>query len=391
MSTRIPITKPLFDIDEEKAVLEPIRSGWVVQGPMVAEFERRVAEHAGVSHAVATTSCTTSLHLALIAAGVGPGDEVILPSFTWISTANMVEYVGAKPVFCDIDLETYNIDASAIEPLITPNTKAILPVHLFGLCADMHPILDIAERRGLEVIEDAACAIDSWHDGRHAGSFGLAGCFSFHPRKVITTGEGGMLITNDDRVADLARKTRDHGAAISDLSRHTAAGGFLQPAFDLLGFNYRMTDLQGAIGVAQMGKLNAIQTRRRKLAARYDEALSTIPWIQRPVVPDLCRHGYQAYVCRFGPSEIDLADYTTLNERRNAWMSRMEQRGVSTRQGTHAVHALGYYKSNYGYAESDFPKSMAADRLSVALPLYPAMTGAEQDIVLETMVDCYKD
>ena len=390
MNTRIPITKPLFDIEEEKAVLDPIRSGWVVQGPKVAEFEKRVAAHAGVAHGIATTSCTTSLHLALIAANVGPGDEVIMPSFTWVSTANMVEYVGAKPVFCDIDIDTFNIDPKQIESLITPRTKAILAVHLFGLCADMYPILEIAETHKLEVIEDAACAIDAWYDGKHAGSFGIAGCFSFHPRKVITTGEGGMLITNSDKAADLARKMRDHGAAVSDLTRHSASGGFLQPAFDLLGFNYRMTDLQGAIGVSQMCKLAKIQEKRRHLAARYDRAIASIPWLRSPKVPDLCQHGYQAYVCLFAPEATNLDEYSELNRRRNAWMSRLEEQGISTRQGTHAVHALGLYTERYDYKETDYPKSMAADRLTVALPLYPSMTEAEQDLVLKTMVDCYE-
>ena len=250
--TRIPIARPLFGEEEIAAVAEPLRNGWVVQGPKVAEFEQRFATFTDAKHAVAASNCTTALHMAVAALGLKPGDEVIVPAFTWVSTANVVEYMGATPVFCDIALDTFNIDVAQIEARITPKTVGILPVHLFGLCADLDPILDIARRRSLWVVEDAACAFGAWYRGRHAGTFGDAGCFSFHPRKSITTGEGGMLTTANDELARKARSLRDHGASRSDLARHHAASAFLLADYDDVGYNYRMTDLQAAVGCVQM-------------------------------------------------------------------------------------------------------------------------------------------
>lgn len=198
---KIPITKPLFDEKEREALAEPLSTGWIVQGPKVKKFEVAVQAYATVRFARATTSCTTALHLSLLACGVGAGDEVILPSFTFVASANAIEYVGAKPVFVDIDLETFNIDVSQVEAAVTAHTKAIMPVHLFGLCADMKPLMEIATKYRLQVIEDAACAIGAFYQGAHAGTIGNAGCLSFHPRKSITTGEGGMILTNDAEIA----------------------------------------------------------------------------------------------------------------------------------------------------------------------------------------------
>ncbi len=384
-SGKIPITKPFFDAAEEEAVLEPLHTGWVVQGPKVAEFERRVAAYTGAKHAIATTSCTTALHLSLIAAGIGPGDEVIVPAFTWISTANVVEHVGATPVFCDIDLATCNIDVYQIENKITPKTRAIIPVHLFGLCADMDPILALAKRHGLAVVEDAACALGAWYKGRHAGTFGSAGCFSFHPRKAITTGEGGMVLTNEDKIAELCRTLRDHGTSVSDLSRHEGKRGFLLTEFNLLGYNYRMTDLQGALGVAQMDKFLQIMAKRTGRAWRYDRLLKDLSWLRRPAVPDGYEHGYQAYVCLFRPETPTLANVSHLHEGRNDLMEALEEQGVSTRQGTHAVHTLGYYRNKYGIEEADFPNALLADRLTLALPLYAQMTEQEQNKVVAAL------
>lgn len=384
---KIPITKPFFDVEEEQAILEPLRTGWVVQGPKVAEFERLFAEYTGAKHAIATTSCTTALHLSLLAADIGPGDEVIVPAFTWIATANVVEYVGARPVFCDIDLATYNIDVNQIESKITSKTRAILPVHLFGLCADMEPIMGVAERYRLEVIEDAACALGARYRGQHAGRFGLAGCFSFHPRKAITTGEGGMIVTDRDEVARYCQTLRDHGASVSDLVRHEGKQGFLLTEFNLLGYNYRMTDLQGALGVAQMSKLPQILEKRMERARCYDRLLEEANTLLLPYCPDGCIHGYQTYVCLFQPEAPTLDTLDELHEQRNAFMETLEESGVTTRQGTHAVHALGYYREKYGLEETDFPQAWIADRLSLSLPLYAQMTDEEQDYVVESLVE----
>jgi perosamine synthetase len=240
----IPITKPFFGDEELRAVQLPLESGWVVQGPYVAEFEEKFAAYTGAAHAVATSSCSTALQIAVAALGVAPGDEVIVPAFTWVATANVVAERGATPVFVDIDLATYNLDVTQLEALVTDRTVGIVPVHLFGLAADLEAVFDLARRQGVWVIEDAACSLGGWYRGRHTGTFGDCGTFSFHPRKSITTGEGGMLTTQRDDVAALARSLRDHGASRSDFQRHEEPGSFLLSDYERIGFNYRLTDIQ---------------------------------------------------------------------------------------------------------------------------------------------------
>jgi dTDP-4-amino-4,6-dideoxygalactose transaminase len=382
---KIPITKPVFGDIELAAVQEPLKSGWIVQGPRVAEFEQRFAQYTGAACAVATTSCTTALHLALIALGVGPGDEVIVPAFTWVATANVIEMQRAQPVFADIELDTFNIDPSQLQRQITARTKAIMPVSLFGLSAAMDPIMDLAKRHGLKVVEDAACAVGALYNGQHAGTRADIGCFSFHPRKAITTGEGGMIITAREDIAQLVRSLRDHGASTSDLARHLGARSYVMPEFDILGYNYRMTDLQGALGVVQMNRLASILDGRTRVAARYDQHLRRLDWLRRPVVPEDCQHSYQSYVCLFQPERPTLANVDRLRVARNALMGRLETAGVATRPGTHAVHLLGYYHKKYGLSPEAFPNALFADHLSLALPIYPQMTDAEQDFVLEQL------
>ncbi|MBF0527689.1 MAG: DegT/DnrJ/EryC1/StrS family aminotransferase [Deltaproteobacteria bacterium] len=380
---KIPLAKPMFGEEEKQLVLEVLESGWVVQGPKVAEFERRFAAFTGAPFAVAASSCTTALHLALISLGIGPGQEVIVPAFTWIATANVVEMVGARPVFVDIDLETFNIDVRRVEKAITAKTGAIIPVSLFGLSADLHPILDLAQKHELKVVEDAACALGALYHGHPAGTMADAACFSFHPRKSITTGEGGMLTTANETVAADVRSRRDHGASANDLVRHLGARTYLLPEFNHFGYNYRMTDLQGALGVAQMGRLEWILQRRAVLAERYDAALKGIPWLRPPVVPGGYRHAYQAYVCLFQSETPCLDNVVTLNTNRNAFMDRLEAAGLSSRPGTHAVHLQGYYREKYGYNPEDFPQAYLADQLTLTLPLYAQMTEVEQDYVIE--------
>jgi len=383
----IPITKPFFGSEELEAVQEPLRTGWVVQGPKVAEFERLFAEYAKVPYTLATTSCTAALHLALVALGIGPGDEVILPAFTFVATANVIEHQRARPVFADIDLRTFNIDVSQIESKITEHTKVIMPVSLFGLSVDMKPILEIARQYNLHVVEDAACGIGAWYNGHHAATLADIGGVSFHPRKAITTGEGGMVLTNNEELAEKIRSLRDHGATKSDLQRHGSKRGFLMPEYHMAGYNYRMTDLQGALGVAQMGKLRYILERRIELAQRYDQALQNLPWLEIPYtpIPEGYVHGYQSYVCLFRPEEPTMDNVEVLHERRNMLMERLEDKGIATRQGTQAVHVLGYYRRKYGLRPADFPNAYIADRLSLALPLYAQMTQAEQDFVCQSL------
>jgi perosamine synthetase len=384
-SERIPITKPFFGEEELRAVQLPLESGWVVQGPHVEAFETKFAAYTGAPHAVATSSCTTALQIAVAALGVQPRDEVIVPAFTWISTANVIEAVGAKPVFCDVELATFNIDPAVIEPLITERTVGMLPVHLFGLPTAIEPVLELARRHGLWVVEDCACSLGGWYRAQHTGVFSDVGCFSFHPRKSITTGEGGMITTRRDDLAALARSLRDHGASRSDLQRHSEEGGFLLSEYERLGFNYRMTDIQGALGSAQMDRVDALLDARRQRAARYDELLADLEWLQTPIVPDDCVHGYQSYVCLFRPEEPNLDNVHRLHEQRNALMAELERQGIATRQGTHSPILSGYYSTRYELKAGDFPNSVLADRLSLALPLYAQMTDAEQDAVVAAL------
>lgn len=382
---KIPITKPCFGEEERRALVQPLETGWVVQGPFVKQFEERFQGFTQARHAVATTSCTTALHIAMSALDLGAGDEVIVPAFTWIATPNVVEYMGATPVFCDIDLATFNIDVAQIEALITPRTVGIIPVHLFGLCAVMDEIVAIAARHHLWIVEDAACAFGARYGGRHAGTFGTCGAFSFHPRKAITTGEGGMITTDSDDLASLARSLRDHGASRTDLARHTTTGGFLLSEYNHLGFNYRMTDFQGALGCVQMDRAEYLLGERRRCAASYDERLRDTDWLELPVVPEGFVHAYQAYVTLFRPERPTVENVEPLHERRNLVMSKLESEGVATRQGSHAPVLLGYYANKYGIRPDAFPMALIADRLSLTLPLFPGMTQEEQAFVCDRL------
>jgi perosamine synthetase len=381
----IPITRPYFGEEEFLAAQRPLASEWVVQGPFVADFEEHFARFTGAAHAAATSSCTTALHIAVAALGLRPGDEVIVPAFTWVSTANVVEYMGARPIFCDVDLATFNLDTDLLEGLVSERTVGIIPVHLFGLCCEIDRVLAVAERHGLWVVEDAACALGAWYGGRHAGTFGTMGAFSFHPRKSITTGEGGMITTEDADLDREARSLRDHGASRSDHERHESSGSFLLSEYNRLGFNFRMTDLQGALGCAQMERAEWILSRKRELAGRYDELLGNVDWLRPPVVPDAHVHGYQAYVCLFAPQEPGLDNVEELHAQRNELMRLLEEDGIATRQGTHAAVLAGYYAEKYGIRPEDYPNAYLADRLSLALPLYPQLAEDEQETVVEAL------
>lgn len=373
----IPITRPALDEREWEALREPLLSGWVVQGPRVAEFERRFGAFTGSKYNVASTSCTTALHLAVAALGLKPGDEVLVPGFTWISTANVVEYMGAKPVFVDVERETFNVDASRLEAAVTDRTVGILPVHLFGLCADMAGVQAVADAHDLWVVEDAACGFGAYIDGRHAGTMGHVGAFSFHPRKSITTGEGGMATTQNEELARRMQVLRDHGADRTDLERHTASDGQLLPDYSVLGYNYRMTDLQAAVGCVQMEKAEGILAERRRQAALYGDLLADVSGLHTPQVPEGFVHGYQAYVCRVdGPDDSD--DVDGARARRDDLMRHLQAEGIATRQGTHAAALQTYYTRKYGYTSTDFPEAHRAEHTSLALPLFPGLSDDDQ-------------
>ncbi len=381
----VPIARTSLTDDEITSVLEPLRSGWLVQGPQVRAFEDAWSAFVGAKHSVAVTSCTTALHLSLAALGFGPGDEAIVPAFTWISTANVVEHLGGKVVFCDIDLETFNINVEQAARLVTPRTKAILPVHLFGLAANMGPLLALAKEHGLWVVEDAACGFGSTVGTQHVGTFGDAGCFSFHPRKAITTGEGGMITTQSDQLAEKLRRLRDHGAAMSDLQRHHGPRPYLLADHPDAGYNQRMTDVQAALGLAQMKRANSILDERRSQAARYDAAFTGLPWLRTPAKPLGMTHGYQSYPCLFQPESVTIANVPRINAARNEWMDALLKAGISTRPATHAVHMLAFYRDKYALSREDFPNAWAANDCSISLPLFHGMTEAEQAYVIETV------
>jgi len=368
----IPISLPHTGEEEWLAAKEPIMSGWLTAGPKVREFEEIFAKRHGVKHAMAVTSATTALHLALVALGIKEGDEVIVPAFTWISTANVVLYCNAKVVFVDVDRTTYNIDVADLKRKITPKTKAIIPVHLFGLCADMDAVKAVAGN--IPLVEDGACAAGAGYKGKPAGSLGTLGCFSFHPRKSVTTGEGGMITTNDDKLAELISNLRNHGASVSEEQRHHGPKPYILPEFNMLGYNYRMTDLQAAVGIVQLKKLDIFIDEREKWTNFYYEQLKDIAWIKTPEVKDGYKHGWQSYVV--------YVDETKSPLKRNEIMEKLQQMGVSTRPGTHAPHMLGYYAEKYNIRPDDFPGARDCNNYSMSIPLFNKMTEEDYEYVV---------
>jgi perosamine synthetase len=376
VSTRmtIPITKPVFGDEEERAVVEVLRSGWIVQGPKVAAFEHLVADYVGVPEAVATSSCTTALHLALVLHRIGPGDEVIVPSFTFIATANVVCYTGATPVFVDIDPQTYNLDPDGVEAAITSRTRAIMPVHQIGLSADMDRLNAVAQRHGLVVIEDAAPALGAMYKGKRVGGLGNVTCLSFHPRKVITAGEGGMILTADQALANRARILRTHGMSLSDLQRHHATSVAIEEYHDL-GYNYRMSDLHAAVGIEQMKRLDFMLMRRKQIAARYDEAFADLDCVQLPFSSHDQPHSYQSYI-------IQLRSQAP--KPREQVMQEMLEAGVATRRGVMAIHLEPYYRQRFPQVK--LPVTEAAVQSTLLLPIYATMTDSEQEYVIDHLL-----
>lgn len=374
---KIPIAIPSLTDEEWQAMHEPLLTGWLTQGPKVSQFEKEFATLHSVNHALAVTSCTTGLHLALAAMGIGPGDEVIVPAFTWVATANVVLYCGATPIFCDVDIHTFNIKVEDIAAKITERTKAIIPVHLFGLCAEIDTIRSIILPH-VKILEDAACAAGASYKGRMAGSLGDMAAFSFHPRKSITTGEGGMVTTNDKELGRLADIMRNHGAEISEETRHNSSKPYLLPDFKMLGFNYRMTDLQAAVGLVQLSKLHQFIGERQAWAEYYNEHLQNIEWLKpQQVSKDITQHAWQAYVCYVDPHKAPMP--------RNEIMDILQQKGIATRPGTHAVHMLTFYKEKYGIKAEDFPGAKACDENTMAIPLHNKMAKEDFDYVIEVL------
>jgi dTDP-4-amino-4,6-dideoxygalactose transaminase len=369
----IPIIRPVLDEQEAEAARRVILSGWVTQGPEVKAFEEEFAAVVDAKHACAVSSCTTALHLALKAVGVGPGDEVITASHSFIATANSIRYCGAIPVFVDIEPGTFNLNPALIEPAISGKTRAILCIHQMGMPCDLRAIVEIAQRHSLKVVEDAACAIGSevQMDGewrRIGRPHGDIACFSFHPRKIVTTGDGGMLTTDDSEYDRKFRLWRQHSMSVPDTTRHTAKTIIFEE-YPELGYNYRMTDIQAAVGRVQLRRLPGILARRRQLARRYLEMLAEIPGIALPVEPEWARTNWQSFCVRL-PGWCDQATV----------MQKMLDAGVATRRGIMCSHREPAYPRE-AFRATPLPESERAQDSAIILPLYHQMTEEEQDTI----------
>ena len=369
----IAIAKPYLTTDEAQSAYDTILTGWVTQGPRVEEFENKFCEYTGAKYAAAISNCTTALHLAMIIAGIGKDDEVICPSMSYIATANCIKYVGAKPVFAEIDPDNYNIDIKHVKKLITDKTKAVVIVHQIGMPADIDEFKKLCDEHNLKLIEDAACAAGSSYKGKKIGSHSDIVCFSFHPRKVITTGEGGMITTSNPDYIKRIKLLRQHGMSVNDRIRHESGKLLFEDHLEF-GYNYRMTDIQAAIGIRQLEKLDWIINERRKIALRYIQELKDIECIKLPVEKEGYFSNYQSFSiylkkdCPVGRDEL---------------MQKLLDAGISTRRGVTTSHRETAYKSEY--KNLHLPVSEDAADNSIMIPLYIPMSDEDIDLVISKL------
>ncbi|HYN56238.1 MAG TPA: DegT/DnrJ/EryC1/StrS family aminotransferase [Motilibacterales bacterium] len=373
--TSIPVMKPWLGQAEADAAAEAVLSGWVAQGPRVAEFERRFAEFVGAAHAIATSSCTTALHLGLVVAGIGPGDEVIVPSLSFIATTNAVLYVGATPVFADVDLTTANLSVATVQPLLSDRTRAVIVVHQGGMPADVAGLKRLVADRNILVFEDSACAAGSRSGGLPVGHGSDLSAWSFHPRKLLTTGEGGMITTESEEWAQSLRRLREHGMNVSAAQRHAAGSRVVLESYLEVGYNYRMTDIQAAVGMVQLGKLPEMVTRRREIVAQYRSALSGIPGLIPVTEAETSQSNFQSFWVRLDqgwPSS------------RNDLLQVLADRGIQARRGIMAAHLEPAYSE---FADLDLPATRALTEDSVILPIFHTMTDDEVAQVVAALAE----
>ena len=378
----LPFHRALIEEAEIDAVVEVLQSGWLTTGRRAKEFESAFARFICAAHAVAVNSCTAALHLALASVGISEGDEVILPTMTFSSTSQVALYFKAKPVLVDSQRDSFHLDPEQIEQAITPRTRAILPVHYAGIPCDMDPILDVARRHGLKVIEDAAHALPTRYNGRLVGTFGDITCFSFYATKTVTTGEGGMLLTNDLEYADRARMLSSHGISRDAWKRYSAEGTWRYEILDL-GYKYNMTDLAAALGIVQLAKCEAMCERRAALAERYTRALASIDAFDPLYVPNDIQHAWHLYVVKVNPSALRID--------RDRVIQELKLRGIGTSVHYIPLHLHPLYQNHLGYRSGQFPNAERHFERAISLPIYPNMTAEEADRVITALYDIARE
>jgi perosamine synthetase len=375
---KVPLTRPLTGISETRSVEKVLHSGWLTQGPVTTDFENAMARYLHVSHAIACSSCTAALFVMMKALGIGPGDEVIAPSFTFIATPNSIRHTGANVVFADIDSSTFNLDPRAVEKAISPRTKAILAVHQIGIPADLSSLKAIARRRNILLLEDAACALGTELNGRKIGctGHGFAACFSFHPRKLITTGEGGMIVSNNKVFAQKVRQLISHGASIDEVKRHRA-GGSLEVKYPDIGYNFRMSDILAAVGLAQMSRLPGILSDRIHHAHYYEKALSKTKGIVFPVLDKSSIWNYQSFAIRITPE---------FGKDRDKVLAYLQKNGISARGSITQCHREApYVRHSFG-----LPQTELVAREFLILPLFSGISKAQQNRVVKYLLKSRK-